>query len=341
MKNNHKKSPTVSIIIPCYNEEKTIGFLLNAIKKQIYPMSNIEIIIADSLSTDATKEKISDFIRCNPTMQVMVIDNTKQTIPSGVNCAAEAAQGEILIRLDAHSEPNDEYIKTSVDLLQNNIAENVGGIWEIEPGENTCMAKAIAKAAAHPLGVGDAKYRVSKEAQYVDTVPFGAFYKKTFEEIGRFDETMLANEDYEFNTRIKNSGGKIWLDPRIRSKYYARKNLKELAKQYWRYGFWKVKMLQRYPATIRWRQAIPPIFTANLFALGIFSIIIPFARIILGVELGIYLFSLLLISLQTTLKNNNLCFLLMPLAIITMHFSWGGGFLNSLLTSLWSDKKNK
>ena len=225
MKNNPKKSPTVSIIIPCYNEEKTIGFLLNAIKKQIYPMSNIEIIIADSLSTDATKEKISDFIRCNPTMQVMVIDNTKQTIPSGVNCAAEAAQGEILIRLDAHSEPNDEYIKTSVNLLQNNIAENVGGIWGIKPGENTCIAKAIAKAAAHPIGVGDAKYRVSTEAQYVDTVPFGAFYKKTFEEIGRFDETMLANEDYEFNTRIKNSGGKIWLDPRIRSNYYARKNI--------------------------------------------------------------------------------------------------------------------
>jgi glycosyltransferase involved in cell wall biosynthesis len=334
MKNNLKKFPKVSIIIPCYNEEKTIGLLLNAIKKQDYPLSNIEIVIADSLSTDATKEKIFEFIKSNPSVLVKVVDNTKQTIPSGVNCAAKAAKGEILIRLDAHSEPNEEYVKTSVDLLKNNVAENVGGIWEIQPGEDTCIAKAIAKAAAHPLGVGDAKYRVSTKAQYVDTVPFGAFYKKTFENIGCFDETLLANEDYEFNARLKNSGGKVWLDPRIRSKYYARKNLKELAKQYWRYGFWKVRMLKRYPKTIRWRQALPPLFVVSIFLLGILSIFIPFTRIILGLELGIYFSTVLFIGLQTAIKHNDLCFLLMPFAIITMHFSWGGGFINSLFASV-------
>ncbi len=335
MKKIHKKFPKVSIIIPCYNEEKTIGFLLKAIKKQEYPLSNIEIIIADSLSTDATKEKISKFIKSNPSILVKVVDNAKQTIPSGVNCAARVAKGEILIRLDAHSEPNAEYVKTSVDLLKKNVAENVGGIWEIQPWEDTCIAKAIAKAAAHPLGVGDAKYRVSTKAQYVDTVPFGAFYKKTFENIGCFDETMLANEDYEFNARLKNSGGKVWLDPRIRSKYYARKNLKELAKQYWRYGFWKARMLQRYPETIRWRQAIPPLFVVSIFLLGIFSIFIPIARIILGVEFGIYLLTVLFVGLQTAVKHTDLCFLLMPFAIITMHFSWGGGFMYSLFTSAW------
>jgi glycosyltransferase involved in cell wall biosynthesis len=337
MKNILKKFPKVSIIIPCYNEEKTIGLLLKAIQKQNYPLSKIEIVIADSLSTDATREKISEFIQGNPSSLVKVVDNAKRTIPSGINCAADAATGEILVRLDAHSEPNEEYVKTSVDLLKNNVAENVGGIWEIQPGEDACIAKAIAKAAAHPLGVGDAKYRVSTKAQYVDTVPFGAFYKKTFENIGRFDETLLANEDYEFNTRIKNSGGRVWLDPRIRSKYYARKNLKELAKQYWRYGFWKVKMLQRYPATIRWRQAIPPLFIASIFLLGILSIFIPFTRIILGVEFGIYLSTVLIIGLQTVIKHNDLCFLLMPFAIITMHFSWGGGFINSLFRSLWRE----
>ena len=337
MKNNLKKFPKVSIIIPCYNEEKTIGLLLIAIQKQDYPLSNIEIVIADSLSTDATKKKISEFIKSNPSVFVKVVDNAKQTIPSGVNAAADEATGEILIRLDAHSEPNEEYVKTSVDLLMNNVAENVGGIWEIQPGEDTCIAKAIAKAAAHPLGVGDAKYRVSTKAQYVDTVPFGAFYKKTFENIGRFDETLLANEDYEFNARLKNSGGRVWLDPRIRSKYYARKNLKELQKQYQRYGFWKVRMLQRYPATIRWRQAIPPLFVASIFLLGILSIFIPFTRIILEVEFGIYLLTVLLIGLQTAIKHNDLCFLLMPLAIITMHFSWGVGFINSLFTSMWRE----
>lgn len=337
MKKNDKKYPKVSIIIPCYNEEETIGFLLNAIQKQNYPLSEIEIVISDSLSTDGTIEKISNFINCNPSSQIKVIENTKQTIPSGVNCAAKAANGEILIRLDAHSEPNEEYVKTSVDLLQKNVAENVGGIWEIQPGEKSCIANAIAKAAAHPLGVGDAKYRISTKAQYVDTVPFGAFYKRTFEQVGRFDETLLANEDYEFNTRIKNNGGRIWLDPRIRSKYYARKNLKELAKQYWRYGFWKVRMLQRYPKTIRWRQAIPPLFVLSLFILSIFSFFIPITHIILGVGLGVYLFTILLFSLHTAVKHNNLCFLLMPFAMMTMHISWGGGFIISLLKSFLNE----
>lgn len=333
MKNNLKEFPKVSIIIPCYNEEKTIGLLLKAIQKQNYPLSNIEIVIADALSTDATKKKISEFIKSTPSIIVKVVDNAKQTIPSGVNCAAKAAKGEILIRLDAHSEPNEDYVKISVDLLRNQVAENVGGIWEIQPGEDTCISNAIAKAAAHPLGVGDAKYRISTKAQYVDTVPFGAFYKRTFENIGRLDETLLANEDYEFNARLKNSGGRVWLDPRIRSKYYARKNLKELAKQYWRYGYWKVRMLQRYPTTIRWRQAVPPLFVASIYFLVVLSIFNPFTRIILGVEFGIYLLTVILIGLQTAIKHNDLCFTLMPFAIITMHFSWGSGFIYSLFTS--------
>ena len=132
---------------------------------------------------------------------------------------------------------------------------------------------------------------------------------------------------------MRNAGGKIWLDPRIRSRYYARKNLKELARQYWRYGFWKVKMLKRYPDSIRWRQAIPPLFIAGIFFLGILSIFLPFTRIILGSGLGVYLLALLAIGLYTAVKNRDYCFLLMPLAMIAMHFSWGSGFLFSLVAS--------
>ena len=278
--------------------------------------------------------KASEFKKKNPSLKIKVVENEKCTIPAGVNCAAEAASGEILIRLDAHSEPNKEYIATSVELLEAHIADNVGGVWEIKPGEDTCIAKAIAAAAGHPLGAGDAKYRISTEPQYVDTVPFGAFYRKTFMNLGCFNETLLANEDYEFNARLRSKGGKIWLDPRIRSKYFARKNLKELAKQYWNYGFWKIKMLKRYPNTIKWRQAIPPLFVISVFLLSILSFHLPFARIILGCELGIYFLILSIISVQVTIKNKDTCHLLMPLAIITMHFFWGSGFIYSFMASL-------
>jgi succinoglycan biosynthesis protein ExoA len=334
MKKQIKELPYVSIIIPCYNEENTIEPLLEAIKKQSYPLDKLEVVISDAISNDHTKEKILDFSKNNLKPKIVLVNNPKRTIPSGVNIAAENASGEILIRLDAHSEPNADYVKTSVDLLTANVADNVGGIWNIQPGGSTCIAKAIAKSAAHPLGVGDAQYRVSIKAQYTDTVPFGAFYKNKFNEIGCFDETLLANEDYEFNARLRKHGGKIWLDPRIQSKYYSRKNLKALAKQYWGYGFWKVKMLLRYPKTIRIRQAIPPLFTASIALLAIISFFVPFARIILGVEVCAYIISLLIVSINTTITQKESCFLLMPFVMITMHFSWGSGFIFSLLTSL-------
>jgi succinoglycan biosynthesis protein ExoA len=339
MKNQIKELPYVSIIVPCYNEENTIGPLLEAIKKQNYPLEKLEVVISDAISSDGTKEKILEFSRKNQTPKVVLVNNPKQTIPSGVNIAAENANGEILVRLDAHSEPNSDYVKISVDLLTTHKADNVGGIWEIHPGETTCIAKAIAKSGAHPLGVGDAKYRVSSKAQYTDTVPFGAFYKNKFNQIGCFDETLLANEDYEFNARLRKHGGRIWLDPRIKSKYYSRKTIKDLAKQYWGYGFWKVKMLLRYPETIRIRQAIPPLFTASVGFLVILSLFIPFARIILRVELGAYILSVILVGIVTTTTQREFCFLLMPFAIITMHFSWGSGFIFSLMDTLFNINK--
>ena len=328
---NKTSFPSVSIIIPCLNEESTITLLLEAISAQDYPKNQLEVVIADSMSQDGTREKIHDYAKKNPDLKIIVIDNVKKTIPAGVNCAAENASGNILIRLDAHSAPNEAYVKRTVTLLEDGSAENVGGIWEIKPGEETCIARAIARAAAHPLGVGDAKYRISKKAQYVDTVPFGAFYKKYFFEIGAFDESLLANEDYEFNTRLRKKGGRVWLDPGIRSKYFARKNLRALGKQYWRYGFWKVKMLRRYPKSLRARQAIPPLFVLNIVFFSLLGILFPFARIILLSELLVYLLTLLVIGISQSINKKENCLLLMPLAMMTMHFSWGTGFLFSFL----------
>ena len=140
----------------------------------------------------------------------------------------------------------------------------MGGIWDIQPQGKGWQARAIAAAAAHPFAVGDAYYRFTRAAQEVDTLPFGAFRKSLIERIGAFDEDLLTNEDYEFNVRLRKSGGRIWLDPAIRSVYFARSNLLDLARQYWRYGFWKVRMLRRHPNTIRWRQSLPPLFVLSL-----------------------------------------------------------------------------
>lgn len=158
----------------------------------------------------------------------------------------------------------------------------------------------------------------------MDTVPFGAFPRSLIDEIGGFDETLLSNEDYEFNTRIRKSGGRIWLDPQIRSIYFARKNLKELAKQYWRYGFWKSQMLKRYPETLRYRQAIPPLFVAGILILFLAGLIYrPFLRFFV-LAVGLYLLTLLAIGIQLAiLKKDILLIIGAPLATMTMHFAWG------------------
>jgi GT2 family glycosyltransferase len=154
------------------------------------------------------------------------------------------------------------------------------------------------------------------------------------EQIGFFDESLLSNEDYEFNARVRKSGGKVWLDPAIRSIYFARSTLLELVRQYWRYGYWKWRMLRRYPDTLRWRQALPPLFVLSLLGFGLLSIFYPFARILLATELLLYFSIMILTGFYTAVQQRN-AYLIpgLPLAIAAMHLSWGSGFLWSILTS--------
>jgi len=326
--------PKVSLIVPCYNEEKTIGLLLGAICQQSYPIAELEVVIADGSSTDRTLAVIADFQKAHADLSVRVVENPVRAIPAALNAAIRASQGEYLIRLDAHSMPESDYVARCVAALESSLGENVGGVWQIRPGGTGWVARSIAAAAAHPLGVGDALYRFTTHAGLVDTVPFGAFRRTLIDRVGFFDESLLTNEDYEFNVRIRQAGGKIWLDPAIRSTYFARSNLAALAKQYFRYGYWKYRMLRRYPGTLRWRQALPPFFVLSLLLLVILSIFIPLARFGLALEVGLYVCTMLLagIRLAVQRKDGGLA-AGVPLAIACMHFSWGWGFLVSVVQS--------
>lgn len=326
--------PIVSIIIPCYNEQETIASLLTAIYQQTYPLKLIEVIIADGISSDNTLRVIEAFIADHPELAIRIIENPERIIPKALNRAIDAAKGEIIVRLDAHSLPCQDYIAKCVAALEQKLGENVGGMWEIEAGAQTWSARSIAVAAAHPLAVGDARYRVGGQAQYVDTVPFGAFWKSLFERIGQFNEDLLTNEDYEFNTRIRLNGGKIWFDPAIRTKYFARKNFGELARQYWRYGYWKAKMLQIYPKTLRWRQLLPPLFVLSLLILFFLSMFVSPARYALVFVVGAYLLALFGIGFQEALRRKQIyLFVGLPLSMATMHLAWGSAFLWSILTA--------
>lgn len=331
--------PFVSIIVPCYNEEATIRHLLDAVLAQTYPREQLELIISDGLSTDGTRVVVAAFQNEHADLSVRVVDNKVRTIPSGLNQAIRESRGEIIVRLDAHSMPIPEYVERCVAAHQAGKGENVGGVWEIRPGAETWIAESISFAAAHPLGVGDALYRLNAKAGAVDTVPFGSFRRTLIEKIGAFDETLLSNEDYEFNTRVREAGGVVWLDPSIRSVYFSRSTLAKLASQYWRYGYWKLQMLRRYPHTLRWRQALPPVFVLSLFTLIVLSLWVVPAKYLLMAQVFAYFLVLGLAGLRLAI-NKRKGFLLwgLPLAISTMHVSWGAGFLWSGILSLF--KKN-
>ena len=322
----------VSIIIPCFNEEGTIRIVLEAICKQTYPLRDVEVIIADGLSTDSTRAVITAFQMEHPYLNICLIDNPKRIIPAALNVAILAAHGCVIVRLDAHSVPAPEYVERCVHALEAGFGANVGGIWKIQPGGPGWLAQSIAVAASHPLAVGDVAYRLGGKPHTVDTVPFGAFYKELALQMGLFDETLHTNEDYEFNVRIRQAGGKVWFDPAIQSTYFARNDLRALASQYWRYGYWKAQMLMRYPQTIRWRQALPPIFVLSLIGLVVISIIWKPALILLLSEIIIYFVSLLISGLQLMLEYHKpILWVGVPLAIATMHFAWGTAFLYGLL----------
>jgi succinoglycan biosynthesis protein ExoA len=327
--------PKVSIIVPCYNEQSTIRLLLEALCEQTYPRTKMEVIVADGLSTDGTRDVITVFQKDIPDLSVRIVDNPNRNIPSALNRAIEAARGEIIVRIDGHSKPYPDYVANCVAAHEAGRGDNVGGIWEIHPGAETWIAKSIAVAAAHPLGVGDALYRHTRQAAEVDTVPFGSFRRSLIERVGFFDESLLTNEDYEFNVRIRKAGGKIWLDPSIRSVYFARSSLWQLIRQYWRYGFWKWRMLRRYPDTLRWRQALPPLFVLSLAGLIVLSIFIPFARILLAAELLLYFSIMLLAGLRAAFRHKKAYLILgLTLGIFAMHIAWGSGFFWSILESI-------
>lgn len=329
---NLNNMPRVSLIIPCYNEEIRITRLLQCLVDQTYPLEDMEVILADGMSTDRTRALIETFQKQHPLPKINIIDNPQRTIPAALNLAIKASSGKLIVRMDAHTLPAKDYVVLSVQAFDEGKGQDVGGVIDIAPGSDTWIGKAIAVATRHPLGVGDAKYRWAKIAGYADTVAFGTYARKTFDEIGFYDESLLVNEDYELNSRLRAAGGRIWIDPAIRATYYSRPDLSSLASQYFIYGFYKYRMLKRHPGTLRWRQALPPLFVLGILMLLLFAAFWHIAAILLLIVVAFYLFVLVAGSLPEVFKQRMPLLLLgIPLAIMTMHFLWGCGFWWSII----------
>ena len=327
----HKENPYsfVSIIMPIKNEERYIERSLAAVLNQDYPSEKLEVLIADGNSTDDTREKISEILSGSK-ISLKIIDNPTGVVPKALNLGLQYAKGEIIIRVDGHCEIQKDYVSVCVEHLFNGEAECVGG--SIDTIGESDIAQAIALAMRSPFGVGGVAFRVEgEESKFTDSVPFPAYLRKVFDQIGLYDEEMLCNEDDEFNYRLRKNNGRILLLHNLRTRYYSRGSLSSLWKQYFRYGLWKVRILQKYPQQMRPRQFVPLAFVLVLILTVILAVILPWAWIPLVSLLGVYALANLVAAFLIASREAWRYFWPLPLAFATIHVGYGLGFLVGLL----------
>ena len=273
---NPSKMKTVSVIIPCRNEAEHIADCLDSVFESDFTRDNMEVIVVDGLSSDSTREIVSEYAKRN--LCVKLLSNPLRIVPSAMNIGLKAAKGEYIIRLDAHSQYPDTYIKDCLDLLESTKAANAGGGFVVVPNGEGAWALPVSVVTAHRFGVGSGAFRVGLEPGFVDTVPFGAFRKEIFEEVGLFDERLTRNQDNEFNDRLRRAGYKIAFDPAIKIFYKNQATLAGLLHQAYYTGMWNIYTLVLHPYTFKWRRFVPAVFVAYLLSLPAIVSFVPWGK---------------------------------------------------------------
>ena len=314
----------VSVICPIRNEEQFIETCLMSLVSQSYPAEKMEILVVDGMSTDATRDIVKEISEKYP--HVKLLDNPKQIVPAALNIGIRAAKGRYIIRLDGHAKADVDFVAENVKLLAAGKTECVGGpIISVNESET---GKVIAAAMSSSFGVGNARFRTGNNAEaYVDTVAFPGFLRKVFDDVGLFDEAMVRCQDDEFNFRIRANGGRILLSPKIKSWYYPRTSFKKLWRQYFGYGFWKIRVMQKHPAQMSWRHFVPAAFVATLTALTVAGFWIPKLWYGLLAILGLYIGASLGAAAKIRQKTPDLPLWKLLVAFYILHVAYGTGFI--------------
>lgn len=333
-------SPFVSILIPIRNEARYIQRCVQAVLNQNYPLESIEILIADGLSDDETRLIIRKMQDAHP--NIKLLDNYGRIVTSGINILFKKAKGEILLRVDGHCVIAPEYVTNCVRHLRQDQVDGVGGPM-LTIGEDL-ISCVIALAMSTKFGVGNSSFRTETgRTKLSDTVPFPAYTRVTIAKYGLFDEEFVCNEDDEYNYRIREAGGKILLADDVRSEYFSRGSFKKLSKQYFQYGFWKVRVLQKHPRQMSFRQFVPLAFVLAFILTLVLSFVASWGWFALLILLAAYLVANLTASIITASGQGFKKLLLLPLAFAIIHLSYGLGFLVGLFKfwNRWRDKKGR
>ena len=311
--------PKISVILPVLSESKYLEEAVNAILDQDF-VGDLEIILAVGPSQDDTA-KIAQVL-AKKDSRVVVVANPSAGTAAGLNLALAATRYSIIVRVDGHSKIPKNYLSLAYEILKESGAVNVGGIMAAQG--QSIFEKSVARAMRSPLGVGASRFHTGGGAGSVDTVYLGAFRKQALLAVGGFDERFTRAQDWELNFRLRAAGGTIYFDPRLVVTYRPRGSVGALAKQYFEYGRWRRVVSRRHEGTINYRYLAPP-----------FTVLGVLLSLILGSAVSSLLFIpaltyTLFILIASAIIGKSLAeFVSLPLILLTMHMTWGIGFLTS------------
>jgi len=322
--------PLVSVVMPVRNEAGFIAHNLEAVLAQDYPAERLEVLVADGMSEDGTRDVVNQFAaesaRRPGAGRVELVDNPDRIMPTGTNAAIRRARGEVILLLGGHAALPRDYIRRCVEQLIARDADCVGGAM-VSVGEGP-MGETIAAAMSSAWGIGNSGFRTgagSDEPRPADTVPFGAYRRRVFERIGLFNPNMVRHQDYEFNYRLRESGGRILLVPSLKATYHVRPSLRSLWRQYWQYGIWKGRFVRNHPASLRPRHMAPAFLVLGLVLGGIVASLHPLGWTAAALISSAYLAFVALGTLALARRLAMDRVLRLPLVLVTLHLSYGGG----------------
>jgi len=320
---------TVTIGVIAYNEQRYLQKLLDSIVEQSYSHKLIDIILVDSNSTDSTKSIMEKFKKENEKefLSIGVYDNLKRIQPAGWNVVLQHFNADVLVRVDAHAELNNDFVEKIMACL--NSGEYVCGGTIVTVSDNKSMwMNTLKKAEKSVFGASIAKYkRLEKTRRYVDTAQFAAYRREVTKKVGLFNEKLLRTEDNEYHYRVRKAGYQICFDPSIKSRYLMRGSFAELLKQKYQNGEWIGRTLFSCPQCISWYHMIPAIFVAGV----IVSLVMVKIGIVFPAKLLWILYILANLIMSITAGINSPTDLLLPFVFLALHVSYGAGTIIGII----------
>lgn len=314
--------PFVTVIMPIRNEERFIERSLGAVLAQDFSADRYEVLIADGMSTDRTRDVVRAVAGDR---NVTILDNLGKIAPTALNVGINHASGEIIVRVDGHTEIAPDYISTSVEALIRTGADCVGG--RMNPVGHTSFGRAVAVATGNKFSLGGSRFHYATEEQETDSVYMGTYVRQVFSRVGLFDEEMVRNQDDEFNYRLRSAGGQVVLVPGIRSTYYNRATPVGLWRQYFQYGFWKVRVFQKLPGQIRLRHLVPSALVSSLLLSAILAAVWVEFAFVLAALAAMYAIFVAAVAISAAGAGSPRLAAQTGLAIAIMHIGYGAGFI--------------